>query len=363
MTTATTHDLFAPATLGDLTLANRVVMAPMTRSRAEGNVPNALMAEYYGQRAGAGLLITEGTAPHPDGLGYARIPGLFNEAQVQGWKLVADALHAKGSHIFVQLMHTGRVSHPANLPAGAAVLAPSAVQAKGDMWTDTEGMQPLPLPRAMTLPELQAAKAAFVQAAKLARQAGLDGVELHAANGYLLEQFLNPGTNQRTDAYGGSLEARCRFVLEVAKETAAAIGAGRVGIRLSPFGVFNDMPAYDEVEATYLHLAKELSALGLAYIHIVDHSSMGAPEVPASLKAALRAAFAGATILSGGYDLARAQADLAAGKGDFIAFGRPFIANPDLVARLKGGLPLAEPKPDTFYTPGAAGYTDYPASA
>ncbi len=360
---ATTRDLFAPATLGPLILTNRVVMAPMTRSRAEGNVPNDLMAAYYGQRAGAGLIITEGVAPHPDGLGYARIPGLFNAAQVEGWRKVADAVHAKGGHIFVQLMHTGRVGHPANLPAGAGILAPSAIQAQGDMWTDAEGMQPMPAPREMTAADLAEAKAAFVQAARNAREAGLDGVELHAANGYLLEQFLNPGTNRRGDGYGGSLEARSRFVVEVAEAVAQAIGADRVGVRVSPFGAFNDMPPYDEVEATYLHLAQEFSRLGLAYLHVVDHSSMGAPEVPATLKIALRKAFSGTFILSGGYDRARAEADLAADRGDLVAFGKPFISNPDLVDRLKTGAELAAPDMGTFYTPGPAGYTDYPAIA
>jgi len=358
-----TQELLTPTTLGPLTLTNRVVMAPMTRCRAEGNVPNDLMAAYYGQRAGAGLIVTEGTSPHPDGLGYARIPGLFNEAQAAGWCKVADAVHAKGGHIFVQLMHVGRVGHPANLPEGAALRAPSAVQAKGEMYTDGAGMQPMPAPRAMTAAELEEAKASFVHAARLARQAGLDGVELHAANGYLLEQFLNPGTNQRTDGYGGSLEARVRFVVEVAEQVAEAIGGDRVGIRLSPFGVFNDMPPYDQVEATYLHLVKELSRLGLAYVHLVDHSSMGAPEVPGSLKIALRKAFSGVFILSGGYDRARAEADLAMGRGDLVAFGKPFISNPDFVARLQSGAELAAPAMDTFYTPGATGYTDYPTIA
>ena len=353
--------LFEPVRLGRLTLRNRVVMAPMTRCRALGNAPGPLVAEYYAQRATAGLLITEGTTPAPEGLGYARIPGIYSEAQVAGWKAVAEAVHAKGGAIFVQVMHTGRVGHAANLPAGAELLAPSAVQAKGEMWTDAQGMQPIGAPREMTAEELIRVKEAFVQGARNAVAAGLDGIELHAANGYLLEQFLNPATNRRTDGYGGSLEARCRFVLEVAAACAEAIGADRVGIRVSPYGVFNDMPAYDEVEATYLHLAAELSKLGLAYLHVVDHSAMGAPAVPDSIKASLRQAFKGVYILSGGYDRARAEADLAAGKGDLVAFGRPFIANPDLVARLQSGAPLADPKPDSFYTADAAGYTDYPA--
>lgn len=346
--------------LGRITLRNRVVMSPMTRCRAIGNVPNVLMATYYGQRAAGGLLITEGTAPAPEALGYARIPGIFTAEQVAGWKLVTEAVHAKGGAIFLQMMHVGRVGHSANLPAGVGLVAPSAVQAKGDMWTDGQGMQPIGMPRALETDELAKVQEAFVEGAKHAIAAGFDGIELHAANGYLLEQFLNPATNQRTDGYGGSVEARTRFVLEVAAKTAAAIGADRVGIRLSPFGVFNDMPPYDEVESTYLLLARELSKLGLAYLHLVDHSAMGAPPVPEAIKAALREAFQGTFILSGGYDQARAESDLAAKKGDLVAFGRPFLSNPDLVQRLQAGAPLAEAHMDTFYTPDEKGYTDYP---
>lgn len=358
-----TSVLFEPYRLGRITLPNRVVMAPMTRCRAIGNVPNALMATYYGQRATGGLLITEGTAPAPEALSYARIPGIFTAEQVAGWKLVTGAVHARGGAIFLQMMHTGRVGHPANLPEGTGLVAPSALQAKGDMWTDSQGMQPIGMPRALTTAELLTVQESFVQGANHAITAGFDGIELHAANGYLLEQFLNPGTNQRTDGYGGSVEARARFVLEVAAKTAGAIGADRVGIRLSPFGVFNDMPPYDEVEATYLLLARELSRLGLAYLHLVDHSAMGAPPVPDAIKAALRKTFQGTFILSGGYDRARAENDLAAKKGDLVAFGRPFLANPDLVQRLQDHALLAEAHMDSFYTPGEQGYTDYPALA
>ncbi|MFA6032879.1 MAG: alkene reductase, partial [Myxococcota bacterium] len=243
-----TAHLFAPAKLDGLTLANHLVMAPMTRNRAIGNVPNALMASYYGQRAGAGLIITEGVSPSPNGLGYPRIPGIFSAAQVAGWRLVTGAVHEKGGHVFVQFMHTGRVSHPANLPAGAEVLAPSAVAAAGEIYTDASGLQPHPVPREMTAGELRMTLGEFVQAARNAVEAGFDGIELHSANGYLLEQFLSPFTNQRTDGYGGSVEARCRFVLEVAAAAAEAIGRDRVGIRLSPYGVFNDMSPYAEVE-------------------------------------------------------------------------------------------------------------------
>lgn len=354
-----TKDLFASCRVGELEFQNRVVMAPMTRSRAIGNIPNALMAEYYGQRATAGLIITEGTTPAPEGLGYARIPGIYSDAQIAGWKLVADAVHASGGRIFVQLMHTGRVGHPANLPEGAEMLAPSALAAAGEMWTDAQGMQPHPVPRAMTELEIQRTIEAFAQGARNGIAAGLDGVELHGANGYLLEQFFHPATNLRTDTWGGDFRGRGRFILEVAKASAQAIGAGRVGIRLSPHGVFNDMAPYAETQEAYTWLAGELGKLGLAYLHVVDHSPMGAPAVPEATKEAMRVAFHGAVILSGGYDRPRAEADLAAGKGELVAFGRPFIANPNLAARLQQNAPLREPDAATFYTPGAAGYTDY----
>jgi N-ethylmaleimide reductase len=240
-------------------------MAPMTRSRAPGNVPTDLMVEYYRQRASAGLIITEGTSPAPDGLGYSRIPGLFDEAQVVGWKRVTDAVHEKGGHIFVQLMHTGRVFHPANLPDGAEGVAPSAVAAEGMMWTDEHQMQPQPTPRALLTEELSRVRDEFVRGAKLAIDAGFDGVELHGANGYLLEQFLHPQSNQRTDDYGGSVTNRARFVLEVARGVADAIGADRTGIRLSPWGVNGDMPHYPEIDETYAYLAEELQKSGIGY--------------------------------------------------------------------------------------------------
>lgn len=357
-----TNILFTPATLGKLTLKNRVVMAPMTRSRAIGNVPNALIEKYYAERATAGLLITEGTAPSPDALGYARIPGLFNGEQAAGWKRVTDSVHSAGGRIFVQLMHTGRVGHPANLPDGARMLAPSALAAPGDMWTDSRGMQPHPVPQAMSEAEIGRVIAEFAAATTLASEAGFDGVELHGANGYLIDQFLNTASNQRVDRWGGSIENRIRFAVEVARACAAAIGADRVGIRISPFGVFNGMAPDAEMEAMYMRLVGELNALGLAYIHVVDHSSMGAPEVSPSLKGQIRAAFRGRFILSGGYDAARAAADLAANRGDLVAFGRPFISNPDLVRKFRDGAELTPADPATFYTPGEEGYTDYPAA-
>lgn len=355
--------LFSPVRVGDHELANRVVMAPMTRSRATENVPNTLMAEYYAQRAGAGLIITEGTAPSPNGLGYPRIPGIYSPAQIDGWRKVTEAVHARGSKMFLQLMHVGRIAHPLNMPDGAEIVAPSAIAANGKMFTDEEGPLAHPTPREMAEADIEQAMTEFVTAAQNALAAGFDGVELHAANGYLMEQFLNPKANQRTDAFGGSPANRNRFVIETARRVAESIGPGKVGIRLSPYGVFNDVAPFEGIDEQYRELAHRLGALGLAYIHVVDHSGMGAPEVPAAVKAAIREAFGGPIILSGSYDGKSAEADLAAGKGELVAFGRPYVANPDLIARLRQDAPLAEPDQDLFYTPGPKGYTDYPTAA
>ncbi len=356
-----TTTLFTPATLGKLQLKNRIVMSPMTRSRAIGNVPNEIMEKYYKLRADAGLIITEGTSPSPNGLGYARIPGVFSDAQVQGWRRVTDGVHTAGGKIFVQLMHTGRVSHPANMQAGCKIIAPSALAAPGEMWTDSSGMQPYPVPAAMSEADIALTIAEYAAASKRAVEAGFDGVELHGANGYLIDQFLNTASNQRTDKWGGSVENRIRFAVEVAKATAAAIGAERAGMRISPYGAFNGMAPDAEMDALYERLIAGLNSVGLVYIHIVDHSSMGAPEVSPALKAKIRANFKGKYILSGGYDLARANADLGANRGDLVAFGRPFIGNPDLVQKLQSGTALTAPDSGTFYTPGEKGYTDYQA--
>lgn len=355
--------LLEPLSSPFLQLANRVVMAPMTRSRASADhVPNPLMADYYGQRASAGLVITEGTSPSPNGLGYARIPGLFNETHVRGWKAVTDAVHAGGGKIFVQLMHTGRVTHVANQPAGAQVIGPTSIVCPGEMYTDSQGMQPHSPPRAMTVADIAHAVEEYAKSAQLAIDAGFDGVELHAANGYLIEQFLNANVNQRTDAYGGSIEGRNRFALEVARATVSAIGADRVGIRLSPHGVVNGTGgAFPEIEAQYLALTQELSKLGLLYLHLLDHSALGAPPVPGELKSRLRAEFAGLFILAGGFDRSRAESALQTGQADLIAFARPFLANPDLVARMQGNAALNAVDMTTFYTPGTKGYTDYPS--
>jgi len=354
-----TQVLYTPITLGKLQLKNRFVMAPLTRCRAIGNTPNELMEKYYQQRAGAGLIITEGTAPSANGLGYARQPGLFNAEHVKGWKRVTDGVHASGGKIFIQLMHDGRVCHPANMIPGSKILAPSAIAAPGEQWTDSSGQQPFPVPTVMNEDDIKQAIAEFVSSSKLAIEAGFDGVELHGANGYLIDQFLNTATNQRTDKWGGSVENRIRFAVEVAKATVAAIGADRVGMRISPYGAFNGTVADAEMDAVYEKLVAELSNLGLVYIHVVDHSSMGAPEVSPALKAKIRATFKGKYILSGGYDAARANADLDANRGDLVAFGRPFLANPDLVQKLQNGTALTEPDFSTFYTPGEKGYTDY----
>lgn len=351
--------LFSEFKLGGITLKNRVVMAPMTRSRAINNIPNELMAEYYCQRAGAGLIITEGVSPSPNGLGYARIPGAYSQEQTEGWKKVADAVHKEGGRIFMQLMHTGRVSHPDNMPKDARVLAPSAVKLEGQMYTDANGMQDYPEPEAMTTADIEAAIEEYVTASKNAVEAGFDGVELHGANGYLIEQFLHPTTNQRTDEWGGSIEKRNRFAIEVAKRTVAAIGGGKVGIRVSPNGAFNGVAPFAETKEQYAALAAELKKVGIVYIHIVDHSAMGAPEVGEEIKGAIRAGFAGTIIVSGGLSKDSAEQALQEGKGELAAFGKPFISNPDLVTRMKEGIEFSAFDHTKFYTPGAEGYTDY----
>lgn len=353
--------LFDRYTVGNLSLANRIVMSPMTRSRAvDHNTPNALMALYYGQRASAGLIITEGVSPSPNGLGYARIPGLFKQEHVEGWKLTAQAVHAKGGKIVVQLMHCGRVVGEANLPEGAKAVSSTNATLDGEMYTDAHGMQPHVQPHTMTQEDINAAVAEYAHAARLAIEAGMDGVELHAANGYLIEQFLNANVNTRTDGYGGTPAQRNRFALEVVRATVAAVGAHRVGIRISPYGVFNGTGPFAEVDAQYEALAQELSDLGLMYLHVLDHSAMGAPPVPAELKAKLRTLFKGSFILAGGFDQDSAEAAIKAGHADLIGFGRPFISNPDLVERFKAHAELSAPDMGTFYTPGEKGYTDYP---
>ncbi len=355
------YKVFSTFKAGSVDVANRIVMAPMTRCRATGNVPNELMAKYYKQRSGAGLIITEGTSPSPNGLGYARIPGIFSKQQVEGWKKVTSAVHSVHGKIVVQLMHTGRISHILNMPEGSQILAPSAVKPAGQMWTDSKQLQDFPVPKEMTSDDLKQTKEEFVTAAKNAMEAGFDGIELHSANGYLLEQFISPISNIRNDNYGGSIENRCRFVLEVAAAVAEAIGKGKTAIRLSPYGVASDMPHYPEIDATYAYLSEQLNKIGIAYIHLVDHSAMGAPVVPIEIKKQIRNNFKNTLILSGGYDKERAETDIQSGLADLVAIGRPFINNPDLVERFKNNFTLSQDlKMDLFYTADEKGYTDYP---
>lgn len=352
--------LFSTYKLGNIELKNRIAMAPMTRSRATNNIPNELMVEYYEQRADAGLIITEGTAPSANGLGYPRIPGIYNQKQIEGWKKVTNAVHKKGGKIFLQIMHTGRVSHPDNMEEGAKVLGPSAIAMSGEMYTDQNGPQAYPLPKEMTLNEIEQTQEEYVIASKNAIEAGFDGVELHGANGYLIDQFINTASNKRRDKYGGSTENRSRFALEIAQKVSAAIGKERTAIRLSPYGAFNDMENFEGMEETFEYIAGKLSKMDLAYVHIVDHSAMGAPEVPESVKTKISNAFGRTIIACGGFDKEKADSVLEDKKGDLVAFGRPFIANPDFVKRMEKDMELNTPDFDTFYTPGEKGYTDYP---
>lgn len=352
--------IFSNVNVGDMLLKNRIVMAPMTRCRCIGNVPNELVAQYYGQRAEAGLIISEGISPSDNGLGYARIPGLFTSEQMHAWQKVTAAVHQGGSRIFAQLMHCGRVAHPDNLPEGMEILAPSPIALEGTMWTDQKGPQPFPIPEEMTEHDITCTIDEYVHSADLAVQAGFDGVEIHGANGYLVDQFLNPASNHRKDQWGGSVENRLRFALEVAKGIAKKIGPQKVGFRMSPYGVFNGMTSDAHTEELFERLAEGLQKIGILYVHVVDHSSMGAPEVKPSIKKKIRDAFHGVVILSGGYDAKRAEHDLGEKKGDLFAFGRPFISNPRLVSKLKNHKPLLSADSETFYTPGEKGYTDYP---
>ncbi len=356
--------LMTPYTFGAIRLKNRIVMAPMTRSRAIHNIPNELMAEFYSQRTAAGLIITEGTSPSPNGLGYSRIPGIFSGEQVEGWKKITNAVHAKEGKIFLQVMHTGRISHMANMSEGSIIISPSAVRPAGQMWTDSLGLQDFPVPTAMSEYEIQHTIREYANSAVNAIQSGFDGVELHGANGYLLEQFLSPVSNLRTDRYGGSIENRCLFVLEVIQAVCDVVGKASVGIRLSPYGTAGDMSLYADVVQTYRYLAEEIDRKNILYIHLVDHHSMGAPEVPVSIKQEIRSRFHGTLILGGGHTKESAGSELAEGHADLISFGRPFINNPDLVERFKYGRELSTVlDTTTFYSPGAKGYTDYPVSA
>lgn len=344
--------LFDPITLGEIECANRIFMAPMTRSRAgKGDVPTDMNALYYGQRANAGLIITEGVYPNIDGKGYVRTPGIVTEEQIAGWKLVTDAVHAKGGKVVMQLMHCGRITSRHNKPKGSRTLAPSAIQAKGEMYTDAAGMAPFEIPEEMTLAEIKQTVSDYGQATKNAFAAGCDGVELHCTSGYLPAQFLSTGTNQRTDDYGGSLENRLRFVLEVLGVMIATAGAGRVGIRICPGNPFNDL-SEENPEETFRALTKAINPMGLAYLHVIRMKA-GVDNI------ALAAEFDGPVILNDSYDLERGNRALADGKADAISFGRHYVANPDLVEKYRKGAELIKPDYKTLYTPGPKGYVDY----
>lgn len=355
------RSLFEPATLGPLQLKNRVVMAPMTRSRAiEANMPNELMAEYYAQRSTAGLIIAEGTSPSPNGLGYARMPGMFASAHAAAWLKVTQAVHARGGKIVLQLMHSGRVGHAANLPVGAELIGPGNASAPGEIHTDAHGMRPPGEPRMLGESEVESVVEEFKHSATLAMEAGFDGVELHAGGGYLLEAFFNANINRRNDAYGGSAAARNRLIVEVAKAVTEAAGAGRVGIRFMPHSGANGASAFEGMDEQYVALAGQLSGLGLMYMHLVNFESMGLPALPAALRDAMQRAFKGPVMLGGGFGRTEAEQALMHGHADFISFGRPVLANPDFVQRLQSGAELNAIDFSTFYTPGPQGYTDYP---
>lgn len=346
-------NLFDPLTLGSVSLSNRVVMAPLTRCRAEeGAVPGPLMAEYYVARADAGLIIAESTAISPQAYGWGHTPGIWNDEQVRGWKQVTDAVHAKGGKIFLQLWHTGRVSHPDFLE-GETPVGPSAIAAQGKAYTP-QGEKPFVEPRALSREEIGDIVGDFASAARRAMAAGFDGVEIHAANGYLIDQFIRDGSNRREDEYGGSIDNRLRFLTEVTKAVSDAVGADKVGVRLSPQSTYNDMRDSDPA-ATFTRAAEILDAFGLAYLHTLEPVS-----TPARVTPQMRRVFKGPLITNGGFDAVSADQAVRAGEADAIAFGVAFIANPDLVTRFSKSAALNAPDTSTYYTPGPKGYTDYP---
>ncbi|HKO93432.1 MAG TPA: alkene reductase [Polyangiaceae bacterium] len=353
--------LFEPIQLGALRLPQRIVMAPMTRCRAgAGNVPTELNALYYAQRASAGLIISEGAQIAPEGQGYGGTPGIHTDAQVAGWSRVTRAVHDGGGRIFLQLWHVGRISHPDLQPNGALPVAPSALAPEGHTHT-SNGPRPYVTPRALETSEVPAVVEQYARATRHARDAGFDGVEIHAANGYLIEQFLLDGTNQRSDAYGGSIEKRARFLLEVTSAVVGTWQADRVGVRLSPRGKFNGMSDSNR-EATFGHAIRRLDEFGLAYLHLLDPLPDSPFDNPAfgRLAPQLRQCFRGPLIINGNFDRAAARAALERGEADLVAFGVPFLANPDLPERLRHGSPLNPPDRATFYGGDARGYTDYP---
>ncbi|MHA3977327.1 alkene reductase [Halovulum sp. GXIMD14794] len=355
-----TDKLFTPASAGALDLSNRIVMAPLTRNRADdvtGEVGD-LHVEYYAQRASAGLIITEATQISPEGKGYIQTPGIHTEAQADAWKRVTDAVHAKGGKIVVQLWHVGRISHNSLQPNGQAPVAPSAIKASAQVFTHN-GFEPTSEPRALELSEIPRLIEDYRNAVRLAKRAGFDGVEIHAANNYLLEQFLKSGTNQRTDAYGGSPENRARLLLEVIEAAAEEWSGDRIGVRLSPFRVV--MTPDDNPMETYSYLIPRLGRYNLAYLHMIEGQAVDDPSLPdGQSHEVLKALWNGVYMVNNAYDAQRARDVVDSGKADLVSFGRPFISNPDLVTRLEKNAELALPDRDTMYGGGAEGYTDYP---
>ncbi len=354
----TAPDLFSPITFGSIEAKNRIVLAPLTRNRAgAGNVPQAIAVTYYTQRASGGLLITEATQVSPEGQGYPDTPGIHSPEQIAGWKKVTDSVHAAGGKIVLQLWYTGRISHSV-FRGGKTPVSASAIKPSGHVYLPGWTKADYETPRALETTEIPGIIAEYAAGAKNAKQAGFDGVEIHAANGYLIDQFLRDSANQRTDQYGGSIENRVRFLVEVTEAVAAAWGSGDgVGVRLSPHNPYNDMSDSDPV-ALFTHAAASLKRFGLAFVHVVEPIGTPNPIAPA-----IKAAIAAPLIVNGGYDLGTSQSAIAAGETDAVAFGKLYIANPDLAERLKAGGPYNEPNPKTFYGGGAAGYIDYPALA
>jgi N-ethylmaleimide reductase len=355
--------LFSTYQLGALTLPNRLIMAPLTRGRAgQERVPNELMAEHYAQRASAGLIIAEATNISETAAGWNASPGIHNDAQVKGWQKVTAAVHNQGGRIYLQLWHCGRASHPDFQPNGVLPVSSSAIAAVGEAHTPL-GKKPYPVPRALDISEIPALVQDYATATRRAQEAGFDGVEIHSANGYLLDQFLRDGVNQRTDAYGGSIENRSRLLLEVTEAVVKAWSADRVGVRLSPTGGFNDMRDSDPI-ATFSTTARFLNAFNLAYLHIMEalpgHMLAGSGE---RVTPHIRQAYQGTLMINGGYDAVTGEAAIANKEADLIAYGIPFLANPDLIERIKRNAPLNPPDFDTLYTPGAKGYNDYPLLA
>lgn len=354
--------VFEATTLSGLKLKNRIVMAPMTRSRAIDNIPNDLMKEYYSQRSGAGLILSEATAVSPNGTGYPRIPGAYTDEQIKGWKNVIEGVHSNGGRFFVQLFHTGRVSSSLNLPEGSKTLAPSIVPlTEMEMYTDQKGMQPHDIPKEMSHDDILQVQEEYVKAAKNLIEAGADGIEIHSANGYLLDQFLDPKTNLRTDRYGGDYKGRSTFTLEITKKVVEAIGADKVGIRFSPYGVVNGMSGdFEDIVELYTHLSKELSKMNIAYIHVADQrAAMEAPEFATRIWKTIGQNFNGALLGGGDVNTAEKAEELLNDGYNLVYIGRPFIANPNLVDKLKNKEELAQLDPDKLYSPGADGYTDW----